>query len=74
MFGHKSSTGMHSTRLVNFELQDIQPALPSTGQYGCMQYFYSAYVKSAKMGLFKIAPSVITNKQPIPKVLQGIEW
>jgi hypothetical protein len=38
-----------------------------------MQYLYSVYVKSAKMGLFEIAPSVTTNKQPIPKVLQGIE-
>jgi hypothetical protein len=23
--------------------------LPSTGQYGCMPYFYSVYVKSAEM-------------------------
>jgi hypothetical protein len=40
-----------------------------------MQYFYSIYVKSAKMGLFEIVPSVITiNNQYLRfyKVILGL--
>jgi len=37
-----------------------------------MQYFSSVYVKSAKMGLFEIVPSIKMNNKLIPKVLKGI--
>jgi hypothetical protein len=33
-----------------------QRMLPSTGQYGCMPYFYSVYVKSAELRSFQTSP------------------